>query len=592
MIESSYSSLNNLFKYMKPWRFKMFSASFFSVLNKLFDLAPEILIGIAVDLVVTRENSFVAALGFETVTSQMLFLGIATFLIWGFESLFQYLYTVAWKNIAQNVEHDIRMDGYSHVQKLDIEWYEKQRTGNIIAILNDDVNQLERFLNSGVNDIIQIIISTLVVGGIFFYISPLIACFSILPIPIILLIAFMFQKNLAPRYQAVRETAGYISSVLFNNLLGIQTIKSFIQEQTEIDRVFRISKNYQKSNEHAIKLSSAFVPLVRMGVLTGFLGTMVIGGFKTLNGDIAVGSYSVLVFLTQRFLWPFTRLGDMIDQFERAMASTDRILNLIKTPVNIKEKVDPIKLKNFMLPIIFEEVYFRYQSEKMVIKKLNLEIKPGELLGIVGSTGSGKTTLAKLLLRFYDVNKGKIYFGKTDIRDVSLKEIRRNIGFVSQEIYLFDGSVKENICYSHQSFDKDKMIEASKKAQAHDFILELNNGYDTLIGERGQMLSVGQKQRLSIARAIYKDPAIFIFDEATSSVDNQTEKYIQEAIISAAQGRTTIVIAHRLSTIRRADRIIVLDDSKIIEDGSHEKLVQIEGGFYSKLWNIQTGKIK
>ena len=592
MIESSYSSLNNLFKYMKPWRFKMFSASFFSVLNKLFDLAPEILIGIAVDLVVTRENSFVAALGFETVTSQMLFLGIATFLIWGFESLFQYLYTVAWKNIAQNVEHDIRMDGYSHVQKLDIEWYEKQRTGNIIAILNDDVNQLERFLNSGVNDIIQIIISTLVVGGIFFYISPLIACFSILPIPIILLIAFMFQKNLAPRYQAVRETAGYISSVLFNNLLGIQTIKSFIQEQTEIDRVFRISKNYQKSNEHAIKLSSAFVPLVRMGVLTGFLGTMVIGGFKTLNGDIAVGSYSVLVFLTQRFLWPFTRLGDMIDQFERAMASTGRILNLIKTPVNIKEKVDPIKLKNFMLPIIFEEVYFRYQSEKMVIKKLNLEIKPGELLGIVGSTGSGKTTLAKLLLRFYDVNKGKIYFGKTDIRDVSLKEIRRNIGFVSQEIYLFDGSVKENICYSHQSFDKDKMIEASKKAQAHDFILELNNGYDTLIGERGQMLSVGQKQRLSIARAIYKDPAIFIFDEATSSVDNQTEKYIQEAIISAAQGRTTIVIAHRLSTIRRADRIIVLDDSKIIEDGSHEKLVQIEGGFYSKLWNIQTGKIK
>ena len=592
MIESSYSSLNNLFKYMKPWRFKMFSASFFSVLNKLFDLAPEILIGIAVDLVVTRENSFVAALGFETVTSQMLFLGIATFLIWGFESLFQYLYTVAWKNIAQNVEHDIRMDGYSHVQKLDIEWYEKQRTGNIIAILNDDVNQLERFLNSGVNDIIQIIISTLVVGGIFFYISPLIACFSILPIPIILLIAFMFQKNLAPRYQAVRETAGYISSVLFNNLLGIQTIKSFIQEQTEIDRVFRISKNYQKSNEHAIKLSSAFVPLVRMGVLTGFLGTMVIGGFKTLNGDIAVGSYSVLVFLTQRFLWPFTRLGDMIDQFERAMASTGRILNLIKTSVNIKEKVDPIKLKNFMLPIIFEEVSFRYQSEKMVIKKLNLDIKPGELLGIVGSTGSGKTTLAKLLLRFYDVNKGKIYFGKTDIRDVSLKEIRRNIGFVSQEIYLFDGSVKENICYSHQRFDEHKMIESAKKAQAHDFILELDNGYDTLIGERGQMLSVGQKQRLSIARAIYKDPAIFIFDEATSSVDNQTEKYIQEAIISAAQGRTTIVIAHRLSTIRRADRIIVLDDSKIIEDGSHEKLVQIEGGFYSKLWNIQTGKIK
>ncbi len=592
MIKSSYSSLNNLLKYMKQWRVKMFFASFCSVLNKLFDLAPEILIGIAVDLVVTRENSFVAALGFETVSSQMLFLGVATFLIWGFESLFQYLYTVAWKNIAQSVEHDIRMDGYTHVQKLDIEWYEKQQTGNIIAILNDDVNQLERFLNSGVNDIIQIIISTLVVGGIFFYISPLIACFSILPIPIILLIAFKFQKNLAPRYQAVREKAGYISTVLFNNLLGIQTIKSFIQEQTEINRVTRISKNYQKSNERAIKLSSAFVPLVRMGVLTGFLGTMVIGGFKTLNGEIAVGSYSVLVFLTQRFLWPFTRLGDMIDQFERAMASTGRILDLIKTPIKIKEKVDLLEFKDFMQPIVFNDVSFRYQTDKKVLKKLKLEIKPGQLLGIVGSTGSGKTTLVKLLLRFYDVNEGQISFGKTNIRDISLKEIRKNIGFVSQEIYLFDGSVKDNICYSHQNYNEHKMIESSMKAQAHDFIAELDNGYDTLIGERGQMLSVGQKQRLSIARAIYKDPSIFIFDEATSSVDNQTEKYIQEAIISASKGRTTIVIAHRLSTIRRADRIIVIDDSKIIEDGSHENLLQIKDGFYSRLWNIQTGKIK
>ena len=592
MVESSYSSLNKLFKYMKPWRFKMFLASFFSILNKIFDLAPEILIGIAVDLVVTKENSFVATLGFETATSQMIFLGVATFLIWGFESLFQYLYMVTWKNIAQNVEHDIRMDGYSHVQNLDLDWYEKQHTGNIIAILNDDVNQLERFLNSGVNDIIQIIISTLIVGAIFFYISPLIACFSILPIPVILFIAFMFQKNLAPRYQLVRESAGYISSVLFNNLLGIQTIKSFIQEKTEIDRVEKISKQYQNSNKHAIKLSSAFVPLVRMGVLTGFLGTMVIGGFKSLNGDIAVGSYSVLVFLTQRFLWPFTRLGEMIDQFERAMASTSRILDLIKTRIKIYDIPNPQKLDNFMKPIIFDNISFKYESSNMVIENLNLKIKPGELIGIVGSTGSGKTTLAKLLLRFYDTNKGNVYFGTTNIKDLSLKDIRRNIGFVSQEIYLFDGTIKENICYSHQNFNESKMIEAAKKAQADEFISKLDDGYNTAVGERGQMLSVGQKQRLSIARAIYKNPSIFIFDEATSAVDNQTEKHIQEAILLASKGRTTIVIAHRLSTIRRADRIIVLDKSQIIEDGSHEELLKINNGFYSRLWNIQTGKIK
>ena len=591
MIDSSYYAFNRLLKYLKPWRYKMLLASIFSILNKIFDLAPEILIGIAVDLVVTKEASFVASIGFKTATSQMIFLGIATFLIWAFESLFQYLYMVTWKNLSQNVEHDIRMDGYKHVQQLDINWHEKQHMGNITSILNDDVNQLERFLDSGVNDIIQITISTIIVGFIFFYISPLIACFSIFPIPIILLIAFMFQKNLSPRYSAVREAAGLISSILFNNLLGIQTIKSFIQEKTEIQRVEKISTVYQSRNKHAIKLSSAFVPLVRMGVLTGFLGTMIIGGFKSLNGEIAVGSYSVLVFLTQRFLWPFTRLGEMVDQFERAMASTRRILNLMQTQTSIQNIENPLKLDSFLTPVSFKNVYFKYDKSDVIIKDFNLHIDAGQLIAIVGSTGSGKTTIAKLLLRFYDPIEGVISIGDENIRNLSIKELRQNIGFVSQETFLFDGSIKDNICYSHHDYDEEMMIESAIIAQAHEFIDRLPLKYDTHIGERGQTLSVGQKQRLSIARAIYKKPPIFIFDEATSSVDNLTEKHIQEAIISASRGRTTIVIAHRLSTIRRADRIIVLNNCDIIEDGTHDELLQNPNGFYSNLWNIQTGKL-
>ena len=591
MIDSSYYVLNRLLKYLKPWRLKMLLASIFSILNKVFDLAPEILIGIAVDLVVTKEASFVASLGFKTTTAQMIFLGVATFLIWAFESLFQYLYMVAWKNLSQNVEHDIRMDGYKHVQRLDINWYENQHMGNITAILNDDVNQLERFLDSGINEIIQIIVSTVIVGSIFFYISPLIACFSILPIPIILLIAFMFQKNLSPRYSAVREAAGFISSILFNNLLGIQTIKSFIQEKTEIQRVSKISKIYQNRNKYAIKLSSAFVPLVRMGVLTGFLGTMIIGGFKSLNGEIAVGSYSVLVFLTQRFLWPFTRLGEMVDQFERAMASSRRILNLLQTPITIQNIDNPLQLDSFLNPISFKNIFFKYEKSDIIIKNFNLDIDSGQLIGIVGATGSGKTTVAKLLLRFYDPIKGTISIGGKNIRDLSIKELRQNIGFVSQETFLFDGSIKDNICYSHHEYDEKMMIKAANVAQAHEFIDKLPLKYDTRIGERGQTLSVGQKQRLSIARAIYKKPSIFIFDEATSSVDNFTEKHIQEAILSASKGRTTIVIAHRLSTIRRADRIIVLNDCKIIEDGTHDVLLQKSNGLYSNLWNIQTGEL-
>ena len=569
----------------------MLLASIFSILNKVFDLAPEILIGIAVDLVVTKEASFVASLGFKTATAQMIFLGIATFLIWAFESLFQYLYMVSWKNLSQNVEHDIRMDGYRHVQRLDINWYETQYMGNITAILNDDVNQLERFLDSGLNEIIQITVSTIIVGAIFFYISPLIACFSIFPIPIILLIAFIFQKNLSPRYSAVREAAGFISSILFNNLLGIQTIKSFIQEKTEIQRVSKISKIYQNRNKYAIKLSSAFVLLVRMGVLTGFLGTMIIGGFKSLNGEIAVGSYSVLVFLTQRFLWPFTRLGEMVDQFERAMASSRRILNLLQTPITIKNIDNPLQLDSFLNPISFKNIFFKYEKSDIIINNFNLDIDSGQLIGIVGATGSGKTTIAKLLLRFYDPIKGTISIGGKNIRDLSIKELRQNIGFVSQETFLFDGSIKDNICYSHHDYDEKMMIESANVAQAHEFIDKLPFKYDTHIGERGQTLSVGQKQRLSIARAIYKKPSIFIFDEATSSVDNLTEKHIQEAIHTASKGRTTIVIAHRLSTIRRADRIIVLSDCKIIEDGTHDELLHQPNGFYSNLWNIQTGEL-
>lgn len=590
-MDNSYIAFKKLMVYIKPWRFKMILASLYSILNKLFDLAPEILIGFAVDLVVKRQDSFVAGIGFESMASQMIFLGVATFLIWLFESIFQYLHMINWRNLAQNLENNIRIEAYEHVQKLDIAWYENQHTGNITAILNDDINQLERFLNTGANDIIQLIVSTLAVGAIFFYISPIIACITIIPIPLILMIAFFFQKNISPRYHEVRNAAGLISSTIFNNLIGIQTIKSFIQENTENKRIEKISVQYQKFNQKAIQLSSAFIPIVRMGILTGFLGTMIIGGFKALNGEIAIGSYSVLVFLTQRFLWPFTSLGEMVDQFERAMASTRRILNLLSTKIKVKEKINALTIENYNSSIKFDNINFKYDQNNIIFDNLNFEIQPGKVLGIVGTTGSGKTTIAKLLLRFYDPIKGEITIGDINIKNVKLSKLRQNIGFVSQEIFLFDGSIQENICYSHRKFNEKEMLIASKKSQAHEFISQLPNAYNTQVGERGQKLSVGQKQRIAIARAIYKNPSIFIFDEATSAVDNQTEKLIQEAILAASIGRTTIIIAHRLSTIRHANRIIVLNDSKIIEDGTHENLIKINKGFYANLWKIQTGEI-
>ena len=586
---NSYTSFSRFLKYAKPWRKNIIISSTYSIINKLFDIAPEILIGIAVDLVVQRNDSIIAKLGFESIESQITFLAIATFFIWAFESLFQYLYSISWRNLAQTVEHEIRTDAYNHVQNLDMPWFENKKVGDITAKLNDDVNQLERFLDNGFNTIIQLIVSSLAIGAVFFYISPLVASISILPIPIILIIAFFFQRNLSPRYLSVRNSVGLLNNTIFNNLIGISTIKSFVTEKIESNRVHDLSNDYRLKNKHAIKLSSAFVPLVRMGVLSGFLGTMIIGSYLALDGTIAVGSYSVLVFLTQRFLWPFTTLGETVDLFERSMASTKRILDLLDTPQKIKDNKDSIILDDFNQDINFNDINFHYSENKPIFKNLNLNINKNTLVGIVGQTGSGKTTIIKLLLRFYDTINGSINIGSNEIKDIKIKNLRENIGYVSQDIFMFDGSIKDNIAYPNMGND-DQIIAVAKQSQAHEFIMKLENGYDTFIGERGQKLSEGQKQRIAIARALYKNPSILIFDEATSSVDNETELLLQKAIYSISKDRTTIVIAHRLSTVRNADNIFVLGNGAILESGNHKKLLD-KKGVYNKLWKIQTGKI-
>ena len=586
-MQSSISTFIAFFSYAKPWRMKIIWASFCSIANKIFDIAPEILIGIYVDLVVQREQSFIARLGFESIESQITLLAIATFLIWASESIFEYLYSVGWKNIAQGIEHHIRIDTYSHVQNLDLEWYEKQKTGNITAILNDDVNQLERFLNGGFNDILQIIVSTIAIGGVFFYISPLIALFAVCPIPIILLVASLFQKKLSPKYLDVRNAAGDLSSSIFNNLLGIITIKGFTAEQYETNKILKMSNEYQNKNQSAIKLSSAFIPIVRMGVLTGFIGTMIIGSVYALNGVIAVGSFSVLVFLTQRFLWPFTRLGETIDLFERSMASTRRILELLETTFKIKNSDDPKIMNALNENIVLENVEFGYE-DKTVFKNLNLEIKKEDFIGIAGQTGSGKTTLIKLLFRFYEIKNGEIKIDGTNINNIDIASLRSNIGLVNQEIFLFDGTIRENICYPNTDIDDSLLMEVAQSSQCLEFIEKLDDGFDTIVGERGQKLSVGQKQRIGIARALYKKPEILIFDEATSAVDNETEYLIQKALKEISKSCTTIVIAHRLSTIKNADKIIVLGNEKVLEEGTHQHLIENDN-FYKHLWDIQTG---
>lgn len=581
--------LRRLWGYGSGFRRPIRLAIFCSILNKLFDLAPPVLIGAAVDIVVRREDSIVAAFGFRDPVDQLIVLSLATFVIWGLESLFEYAYARLWRNLAQSVQHDLRIDAYGHLQKLESEWFERQRHGRLMSILNDDINQLERFLDGGANDILQLCTTVLVIGGAFFVLAPSVAWMSMAPMPIIIWGSIAFQKKLAPYYADVREKASVLNSRLSNNFSGITTIKSFTAEEIEVEKVHSESDDYRESNRAAIRLSAAFTPMIRIVIMFGFTAMLIFGGIDALNGELQVATYSVLVFLTQRLLWPLTRLGQTLDLYQRAMASTNRVLNLLDTPIGIRSGEQALPFDEVRGEVELDDITFGYSDREHIFEHFSLRVPAGQTLAVVGSTGSGKSTLVKLLLRLYDVREGSISVDGIDIRRLSLSDLRKAIGLVSQDVFLFHGTVAENIRYGRQDASDEDVIEAASTSEAHEFIMSLPKGYDTIVGERGERLSGGQRQRISIARAILKNPPILILDEATSAVDNETEAAIQRSLEKIAVGRTTIVIAHRLSTIRNADRICVIENGEIVEEGNHEDLIA-HGGPYARLWSVQTGE--
>ncbi len=581
-----------LLHYARNYRRRILLASLFSILNKLFDLAPPILIGIAVDVVVNPSTSLLARWGVSDGMMQLVVLAGLTAVIWASESFFEYLYATAWRNLAQDVQHDLRLDTYTHVQQLNLAYFEDQSTGGLMSILNDDINQLERFLNTGASEIWKVSTTVIVVGGVFIALVPSVAWMALLPMPFVLLGSVKFQKLLAPRYAAMRERVSLLNGQLSNNLSGIATIKSFTAERHESGRIEALSLEYGRSNQEAIKYSSAFVPLIRMVIVTGFIGILVFGGQLALNGTLPVGAYSVLVFMTQRLLWPLTRLGDTLDLYQRAMASTDRVLDLLDTKSTIIDGATALPVSTVQGEVAFDHVHFAYgegDSTHPVIHDLSLRVRKGKTAAIVGATGAGKSTIIKLLLRFYDVQSGKVTLDGHDLRDLHLHDLRHAIALVSQDVFLFHGTVRENIAYGTFNAPLDDIIAAAKAAEAHEFILSLPNGYDTIVGERGQKLSGGQRQRISIARAVLKDPPVLLLDEATSSVDNETEAAIQRSLERIIVGRTTIVIAHRLSTIRNADVVFVLENGRLTETGSHDELI-LQNGLYAALWRVQTGE--
>jgi ATP-binding cassette subfamily B protein len=566
----------------------MVLAAVFSTINKFCDIVPELLIGVAIDVIVRGESSFLSEVfGVTDRFDQLLILAGLNAVAWVLESLSDYVAHVLWRGLAQAIQHDFRMAAYRHVQQLEVAWFEDTTSGGLLAVLNDDVNQLERFLDHGPDDILQTFWNVVLVGTVFFLTSPQLWFLAFLPIPVIVLGSIRYQRRLEPLYAAVRERVADLASFLSGNLGGITTIKAFTAEEREAERLEDVSQAYVEANRDAIRYSSAFIPLIRLVILVGFTCTLVVGGKMVIDGSLEVGMYSVLVFMTQRLLWPLTRLGETLDLYQRSMASIRRIIDLLDTEPELVPGEDHLP-EPVRGEIELRNVSFGYADGPDVVQGIDLRVPAGETHAVVGVTGAGKSTLARLLLRFHDPRSGAVLVDGTDIRGLDPKSLRSAIGYVSQDVFLFHGTVRENLAFGRPGATDAEIEEAARLAEAHGFITGLADGYDTVVGERGQKLSGGQRQRLSIARAILRDPAILVLDEATSAVDNETEAAIQRSLAQVARGRTVVVIAHRLSTVRDADRIWVLENGTVSEAGTHDELADANG-LYAALWRVQTG---
>ena len=577
-----------LLSHLRQHRGTVLLASLCSVVNKVWDLAPPVLIGMAIDVVAAREDSFLAKMGYPDVYDQLYILTAITVVIWVLESLFQYFYAVLWRNLAQTAQHELRMSAYTHIQDLEMQWYSEQSTGSLMAIMNDDVNQLERFLDQGATDLLHVATTIIVVGAIMVSVAPEVALLAILPVPIIVAGSFIYQRRIGVRYTKVRGKVADLNALLNNNLHGITTIKSFTAEEREVERVEEASTSYRDANREAIRLSASFVPIIRMAILFAFTANMLVGGWFALEGRISLGAYSVIVFITQRLLWPLTRLGETFDLYQRAMASTARVLDLLDTEVGIVE--GDRNLESVRGEIEFSDVGFSYPNREIVLNDIDLTVPAGKTVGLVGSTGSGKTTLVRLMLRFHDPDSGIVRLDGHDVRELTLDSLRGSISLVSQTTTLFPGSVRDNVRYGDPDADDETVVEAARVAEALSFIEELPDAWDTDIGEGGHRLSGGQRQRIAIARAVLKDAPVLVLDEATSNVDNETEAALKRSIERISVGRTTLIIAHRLSTVRNADVIAVIGEGAISETGTHEELLE-RSGLYSRLWAVQTGEV-
>lgn len=530
------------------------------------------------------------ALGITGATAQLWTLaGAAAVACAGVAGL-SYAANREWRGLGQAVQQDWRNSTYAHVQRLEMGQLEGERTTRIAGVLTDEVAQLGGFFSTSANDVVQLGTSFLILVPAFLLLAPQIAWIAFLPMPIVAWLSFHYRDRIAVDYAAAGEQRAELHSQLVNSLQAGATVKSFCTEEYEAARLDEMGERYRQSNQRTDRGAIRHGETVRATTTASMIGMLLLGGKAVLDGELPFEVYSPLIGLPQQVLARLTRLGSVVDQYQRTLTAYDRVRHLHALPTEPVGKELPLEPTEVRGAIQLKGVTFAYPGRPPVLEDFSLDIAPGRVTGIVGATGSGKTTVAKLLMRFQDAEVGDVLLDGRDIRDFDRRALRQSIGFVAQDPFLFDGTVADNIRYGSFDATDEEVERAARTAEAHPFVDSLPDGYATRIGERGAALSGGQKQRIALARAILKDSPVVILDEATSAVDNETEAAIQRALRSFAEGRTLIVIAHRLSTIRSADRIHVLDKGGVVaEQGTHAELLD-KGGLYASLWNLQAGE--
>ncbi len=568
----NWKQLLRLLQYIKPYAKKILPIAIIAMLvSTVVRLVVPILIGrIAFDLAIPNH---------DTTLLIQLIVGISILYI------FSYIgnaVRIKYVNLlGQNVIYDMRKHLFSHIQRLSNNFFDRRSAGSIITRIMNDINSLQELFTNGIINLLMDVITLISIIVILIVLSPNLALAVMVVIPIMFYISTKLRKNIRRTWQDVRIQQSRLNSHLNESLQGIRITQSFSQEDNNIDYFDGVNTDNFNSWKLATRKSAMFRPFVEMSNAFGTAILISYGAYLIYSGGIELGTFVVFTFFIGMFWEPISRLGQMYNQLLMAMSSSERIFEFLDEQPNVEEKDHAIEFEDMKGHIEFDRVQFSYEKDRIALHEISLEMKAGDTVALVGHTGSGKSTIANLISRFYDPTEGVVKVDGHDLRDVSLQSLRQNISVVLQDTFIFSGTIMENIRFGRPDASDEEVIEAAKVVGAHDFIQRLAKGYETEVEERGNILSAGERQLLSFARALLANPRIIILDEATASIDTETEVKIQKALKKLLKGRTSIIIAHRLSTIREADKIIVLEHGRILEQGNHDQLMEKEGEYYN-----------